>query len=452
MTDFKVTLLGMTENSQTISVAGALACFEEKSSVQLAEELLNLPEEQRLKRERGTLKNSFGRGHGSVGDQNYFIFSIEDLPRAATFQLCLPEYLAHLQQSLRRAKASRGFYLPGAIRHSKLAEEAKKVLLSSFELYEKMVQFGIPGEDARFLLPLYTKTNIQTGGDARELCHLWQMSQREEIPSIVKEVVNEMISQAKEKAPSLFEDFGFNYEALAWYPSAQLYGPRNKMLDELAFVNEMNEMYGTAKNVSLVEHSDCLSFLPTIKKTIENAVKERNETDLANLKHIHFEFLVFMSLACLHQAIRQRTWNHTLESIYDAAERALVGGNRMAAPPSIKKSNFYPAYKKQHKKMINLYVKLVEEEGIPESEAIGVIPHSLSIYTLIHVNGWNAIHSIGKRTCLTAQWEIRKIAREMAKIIKEKLPVLGKWAEPQCITYGKCPELEDCGYYKRKKK
>jgi thymidylate synthase (FAD) len=406
------------------------------------EELMKLPEEERLKKERGVLKNSFGRGHGSVGDQVHFTFSIEDLPRVVTFELCLPEYLEHLQQSLRRAKASRGFYLPEVIKNSALGKKTEVLMLKSFELYEKMVEKGIPGEDARFLLPLYTKTNITTTGNARELCHMWQMSQRKGVPSIVRAVVDEMISLAKGKAPYLFEDYGFNYETLAWYPSAQLYSLRNPL------INDLLKSFKGDKRVTLIGHN--ANFLRW-GISIEKAVKERDETELANLKHVHFEFFISLSLVCLHQAIRQRTWNHTLESIYDAVKSAKrEKQTRIIIPPSIKKSEFNSAFQKQHQTMLNLYCELVKG-GISQEEAIGVMPHSLKIHTLIHVNGWNAINSIGKRTCLTAQWEIRAIARKMAKIIKGVYPELGKFAEPQCITLGECPEVEDC-YYKKKRR
>ncbi len=99
--------------------------------------------------------------------------------------------------------------------------------------------------------------------------------------------------------------------------------------------------------------------------------------------------------------------------------------------------------------MLNLYQELLKI-GIPQPEAAGIIPHSLKIYDLIHINGWNAVHSIGKRTCTTAQWEIRNIAWTIAKIIKKVCPAFEGWLEPQCITYGKCPEIEDCGYYKKR--
>lgn len=44
-----------------------------------------------------------------------------------------------------------------------------------------------------------------------------------------------------------------------------------------------------------------------------------------------------------------------------------------------------------------------------------------------------------------AQWEIREIAKNIAKIIREDNPELGKYAVPQGINYGKCPERKSCG-------
>lgn len=437
MNDFKVELLATTD-PQTLSVAGALGCFEQESSAQIYRELKSFPAQVRLKKEGVVLRNSFGRGHGSVGDQNYFIFSIEDLPRLATLTLCLPEYLAHLQQSLRRATCDRGFHLPEAVNDSKLNKQVQKVLAQSFELYEQMCESGIPKEDARFILPLLTKTNIQTAGNARELSHLWFMCQQKGIPSIVKSVVDEMMFLAKKQAPHLFENYGYNYQPLAWYPATQLFYFENPELERL--IQENKERY-----VSLIGwHA---AIMPT-EEMMVRAIEEKSEEALANLKHIHFSFLCSMSIACLHQAIRQRTWNHSTESLYQAISDK--SEDRMVVPSSIKKSRFNSAYRQQHRKMIELF-DLLQKNGVDKSEAIGVIPHSVRIYTLVHINGWNAIHAIGKRTCLAAQWEIRRITRKIAGFIKKEIPALGCWAEPQCITYGSCPEKEDCGYYQRKR-
>ena len=441
MADLEVKLKGCLPYTQTLTTAAALGCFEEKSTHQLMEELLALPEEERRKKERAVIKNSFGRGHGSIGDQSCFVFSIENLPRAATLQLCLPEYLAHLQQSLRRADADRGYYLPEAIKRSALRNKTEQLILQDFEFYERMKRAGIPGEDARFPLVLYIRTNINTIVGARELCHVWQMSQDSEVPAVVKAVVNEMTRQAKEIAPDLFEDFGFNYERLSWYPSSQLFAATNE-----TFVNLINRYPISGQKVILLGWFSPFEVTPAV---LTRAVKERNEAELANLKHVHFEFLAPMSLACFHQATRQRTWNHSVESIYDAVEDALLHpAPRMIIPPSIGNSGFFSEYRKLHLDLVDLYQELVSC-GIPKSEAVGVLPHSLKVYDWIHINGWNAIHSIGKRTCTEAQWEIRSIARKMARDIKEAVPAFNEWAEPQCITYGKCPESKDCGYYKK---
>jgi thymidylate synthase (FAD) len=146
-----------------------------------------------------------------------------------------------------------------------------------------------------------------------------------------------------------------------------------------------------------------------------------------------------MSLAAYHQAIRQRTWDQAVESIYDAVER-----KQYKLPPKVANSAYAQKYEDQVNRMFDLYWRLLEE-GVDRSEAIGVISHALILYDLIHVNGWNAIHSIGKRTCTEAQWEIRAVATEMAKLIKQRNSTLGTIVGPQGQLYGRCPERKPCG-------
>ncbi len=404
------------------SAFGALGCFEQLDSLSLYEDY-----KQDKKKVRGVLKNSAGRGHGSVQDQNIFIFSIRDLSRAATLQLCLPQYLMHLQQSLRRASADRGFHVPEG-----MGKESAELMSDAFKLYEEMKKAGVPGEDARYILPLYTKTNIQTAGNARELSHLFWMTEHSDAPSEVKEVVKSMREKAEETAPGLFRNWGYNYEVLAWYPSSQLYSD-NPLMDEIVQANKSNE-------VKLVEH-------PIPEGIIQKAVAERDEALLSLLKHSHNGchlqgFLAGMSLAAFHQAIRQRTWDHAVESIFSAAER-----EELVLPVTVESRGFGKEFKDLAGQLLSAYKE--EKENIGRNNAIGLVPHALKLYDLIHVNGWNAIHSIGKRTCFEAQWEIREIAKQIACKIKERNPALGKWAEPQGVVYGYCPERNPCGYCER---
>jgi len=417
---------------EELTAYGAYGCFEQGTSYEVFKNHFKDNSEEEFREEvKEVLKQSAGRGHGAVADQNLFVFSIKNLSRAATLHLCLPEYLMHLQQSMRRATAERGYVLPEQIKESSFHEEVKETLDQAFETYKELLEEEIPIEDARFLLPLYTRTNIQTAGNARELMHLYHMTKEEPVPTPVKKIVDEMVEKARKKAPGIFKDWGHNYERLAWFPSAQLYTEENGTFNEIL---EENNYPGEAEYIEK-EMSE---------EAIDKAIKERDEAELSNLKHIHNGnkiqgFLAPMSIACYHQSTRQRTWNHSIESIYDAAER----GN-IVIPPTVKESPHTDKFKEQHRQMIKLYKKLVNN-GIPKEEAIGVIPHSVEMYDLIHVNGWNSIHSIGKRTCTKAQWEIRRIANKVAAEIRKRNPVLGKYTYPQGVIYGECPEADPCG-------
>jgi len=416
---------------EELSVFSAATCFEERSSYQIfLNDVHKLDLEKFEKKKEGILEGTSGSGHGSVLDQNRFYFCIENIPRIATLQLCQPQYLEHIQQSLRRAPADRLYFLPKETRQSDMLAKTIAVMDSAFGLYNCMKEAGIPEEDARFILPLYAKTNIQTSGNSRELMHLHDMSRNDQIPSVIKETVEELIGQLNKSFPKLFKERATNYEKLAWYPSAQLFATENKTIENII----VNLSQGP---VTLIGTSE----IPMNAESIKKAVEERDEAELANLKHLHYTFLAEMSLVSFHQAIRQRTWDQSVESIYHAIER----GN-FITPLSIQRNEKYHVqYTQQQQKMLDFYHELVQS-GIKKQEALGVLPHSLTVYDLIHINGWNAIHSIAKRTCTTAQWEIRAVGRNIAEKLYEANPALGKYGLPQGILYGRCPEKENCGY------
>ena len=48
------------------------------------------------------------------------------------------------------------------------------------------------------------------------------------------------------------------------------------------------------------------------------------------------------------------------------------------------------------------------------------------------------------RTCSRAQWEIREIATDMLKCLREKYPRLFNLYGPTCFVTGKCPEGKMC--------
>jgi len=410
------------------AVYGAYGCFEENPSFALFEfDRLN----EKPKSYKKIFDETAGRGHGSVTDQSCFVWSMQNVTRATTLFLCGPEYMSHLQQSLRRAKADKGFHIPEILKDEKY-KHAIEVQIEAFNLYDRMLEGEVPGEDARYILPLNTYTNIQTLTDARELMHLSYMSKTDaaRIPNETKSTVSKMYELSARQAPEMMQVRPNSMEVRAWNPSLQLYAKQNLLVDSIS------ESYWE-EDVRLFNKS-LLTIFNDEKGLFKQLCKTGDEASLSVLKHFHFTFFVRMSLAAFHQAIRQRTWNISCQSIYSAMISPIF-----MTPPSVTSSKFVKEFEELQMKMVQTANELIEM-GVPAEEVVGIIPHSMCVGSLIHVNGWNAIHSIAKRTCTKAQWDIRKKAVKMAAEIIKSDDLFDGLVGPQCEIYGRCPESKPC--------
>ena len=416
----KITILDNTPAK--VALAGALGCMAQESSAEIIES-------PNLDKKMGPVfAESFGRGHGSVGDQVNFTFGMAGVSRLATLWLCQSTHVSHLQQSLRRAKA--GEYIIPTL-ESGLTEDYRELMDESFDLYERMTKAGIPGEDARYILPLSTLTNIQTTVNARELCHYGTMLPAYPAPEL-KDVLSGMTQEACARgAADLLRDYGPNYNRMSFYPAPDLFAEKGP-LDGRHYEAKVIRRGAPVGQGNLVPSPE--------------DIKNMNMAQVGVLKHTHFSFELSMSLAALHQAIRQRTWDHTVQTLTSAAEESLAGvpGLDIVVPPSIEGSKFEMSYAGLHYCMLSLYRTILKETQSPAA-AFYALPHSLAIRSLVHINGWNAIYSIGKRECDKAQWEIRGLATAMGRQIRKELPALSKYIGPQCKFYGECPEKVPCG-------
>jgi len=417
--------------SEETSVYGAMGCFGQETPIEMFEKDYNSKKDIDGIKEK-IFAETAGRAHGAVLDQNSFTFNIKGLSRLTTLQLCQPLYLSHLQQSMRRVTVDSGVQLPDAILESNFLEKTLDLMNESFALYSEMDSKKIPTEDARYILPLSVRTNIQTTGDAREFMHLYDMSTQDYTPSLIRDVVEDMMMQLKKNSPKMFEDRENNYENRSWYPCPQLFSPENETLKKI--INGVNGVQNNYKTYLINP-----TYFHMSDDTIKKAIIGKDYAELNNLKQIKFKFLFPLSLSAYHQAVRQRTWNHDVEPIYDGIKRGEI-----IIPPIIEKSDFSQKYDSMNKRMLELYSDLIGG-GIPKQEALVVIPHSLKVHDIGEIDGWNAIYSLPLRTCQKAQWEIRNIATDMAHKISKINPTLGEYATYRGKLYENgCPEKKSC--------
>lgn len=82
--------------------------------------------------------------------------------------------------------------------------------------------------------------------------------------------------------------------------------------------------------------------------------------------------------------------------------------------------------------------------GVPEEDARFYTFQAGKTALMFTMNARELRHFFSLRCCNRAQWEIRQLADEMLRLVKEVAPVLFKDAGPGCVR-GRCPEKRPCG-------
>lgn len=115
-------------------------------------------------------------GHGSTIEHIVFTFAISGVTRTLSHQLVRHRAgLAFDQQSQRYVKYKEPSYmLPGSIvdADDDVRQRFEQQLAGSLEVYEDLLEAGIPGEDARFVMPNATRTNLVMTTNLRALIHM----------------------------------------------------------------------------------------------------------------------------------------------------------------------------------------------------------------------------------------------------------------------------------------
>lgn len=78
-------------------------------------------------------------------------------------------------------------------------------------------------------------------------------------------------------------------------------------------------------------------------------------------------------------------------------------------------------------------------EKMAIEDARFVLPNACETKMVVTMNARSLMNFFNHRCCTRAQWEIREVADEMLRLVKEVAPTLFKKAGPSCVA-GACPE------------
>jgi len=196
----------------------------------------------------------------------------------------------------------------------------------------------------------------------------------------------------------------------------------------------------------------CYSELPP-DEIFERAVEGRIEPDRqrelierviesghgSTIEHVVFTFAITgVSRALSHQLVR-----HRAGVSFDQQSQRYVsykkGASTMTPPTIAADSELRDRYQAQVESALQLYSEMVEA-GIPSEDARFVFPNATRTNLVMTVNLRELIHISGLRLCTMAQWEIRRLFRQIRHEVFAVSPFLGGFLVPKCVPLGYCDE------------
>jgi thymidylate synthase (FAD) len=115
-------------------------------------------------------------GHASPLEQVWFEFGISGVTRAFSHQFVRHHMGISFEQQSQRYVTFKGgefpYTVPETVKKAGLDDELNSEFDRLAALYDKMVQAGVPAEDARFVLPNATNTNFKVTVNLLELLHI----------------------------------------------------------------------------------------------------------------------------------------------------------------------------------------------------------------------------------------------------------------------------------------
>jgi len=162
--------------------------------------------------------------HWGVFENFNATVSVSGVSRALTHQLVRHRLFSYLQQSQRQVDPSKNldwFVTPESVKALERIDPAKtgfekgyalteyKELMGKIaRLYSRLVGYGVPDEDARYVLPNACFTNIMISGNARQWLHFFKMRCKPPAQWEIMELACAIREELMKLSPVIFEGAG----------------------------------------------------------------------------------------------------------------------------------------------------------------------------------------------------------------------------------------------------
>lgn len=199
-----VELLYHTPDPERAIATAARLCYAPVGAAELME---TMPEE----RVRSVLTTIMSSGHFSTLEHASYTFAIDGVSRALTHQLVRHRIASFNQQSQRYVKFTDGVAVvkPESVAASPEKEAVfDEAVEACVTAYRKLLDAGVPAEDARYLLPNAAESKIVVTMNVRELLHFFSLRCCNRAQWEIRDMAHRMLELARPTAPFVFADAG----------------------------------------------------------------------------------------------------------------------------------------------------------------------------------------------------------------------------------------------------
>ena len=200
----QVELLYHTPDPERAIATAARLCYAPVGASELME---TMPEE----RVESVLSTIMKSGHFSTLEHASYTFAVDGVSRALTHQLVRHRIASFNQQSQRYVKYTDGLQVikPASVAADPATDEVfDEAIGAALTAYAKLLEAGVPAEDARYLLPNAAETKIVITMNVRELLHFFGLRCCNRAQWEIRAMADEMLALAKPTAPYIFMDAG----------------------------------------------------------------------------------------------------------------------------------------------------------------------------------------------------------------------------------------------------
>lgn len=164
--------------------------------------------------EKKFIQMLINRGHYSVLEHAYASFRISGVSRAFTHQLVRHRLCSFTQQSQRYVDDSNFKYVePDPIKNNSKAHDLFIQFMGEVKrIYSELQRLGINNEDARFVLPNATESQIVVTANLREWRHIMELRGSPNAQWEIRKVAIEIFKILKKHAPTVFANFEIDKE------------------------------------------------------------------------------------------------------------------------------------------------------------------------------------------------------------------------------------------------